>query len=99
MTRFGSTAFYQSSDPDFLQQSETTTRQTCDTASPIIKALKNMTRQNEYAGVAALAITESLMLAINDANLLPEKEILGVLRDAEDTHLNAMGKGGDDVMH
>ena len=58
-----------------------------------------MTRHNEYAGVAALAITESLMLAINDLNIMPEKDIVDVLRDAKATHMNAIGKGGDDVMH
>lgn len=58
-----------------------------------------MPRQNEYAGVAALAITESLMLAINDLKIIPEDQIVGVLRDAESAHLAAMGKGEDDVMH
>ena len=58
-----------------------------------------MSRQNEYDGVAVLAITESLMLAINDLNIIPEDQIVGVLQDAESTHLAAMGKGQDDIMH
>lgn len=58
-----------------------------------------MTLRNEFAGIAALAITESLILALKDHKLLPANEIVGVLRDVETTHLNAMGKGGDDVMH
>ena len=39
------------------------------------------------------------MLALNDANILPEHEILGVLRDAAATHDNAQGSDIDLVMH
>lgn len=39
------------------------------------------------AGTAALAICESLLLALNDRNILPQKEILGILTDAADAHL------------
>jgi hypothetical protein len=45
----------------------------------------------DVAGTAALAICESLLLALNDRNVLPEKEILGVLRDAAEAHSNAGG--------
>jgi hypothetical protein len=38
------------------------------------------------AGTAALAICESLLLALNDRNILPEKEIVGILRDAAAAH-------------
>ena len=58
-----------------------------------------MPRQNEYAGLAALSICESLMLAINDHKLLPERDILDVLRDAADTHTNAINTSDDKDMH
>ena len=41
----------------------------------------------DVAGTAALAICESLLLALNDRNILPEKEILGILQDAAGAHL------------
>jgi len=40
----------------------------------------------DVAGTAALAICESLLLALNDRNILPEKEIVGILRDAAAAH-------------
>jgi hypothetical protein len=46
---------------------------------------------NEHAGEAALSICEALLLALNDRGLLPEHEILGVLRDAAATHENTVG--------
>lgn len=45
-----------------------------------------MTVPNDIAGLAALAICESLLLALNDHNILPEKEIVGILKDAADAH-------------
>lgn len=42
--------------------------------------------QQDVAGTAALAICESLLLALNDRNVLPENEIIGVLRDAAAAH-------------
>lgn len=44
-------------------------------------------------GLAALAICESLMLALNDRNILPEREIVGVLKDAASAHQNAPDNG------
>jgi hypothetical protein len=41
---------------------------------------------NDVAGTAALSICESLLLALNDANVLPENEIMGILRDAAAAH-------------
>lgn len=58
-----------------------------------------MPRRNEYAGLAALAITESLMLAMNDHKLLLENEIVNVLRDAADTHTDAISTSDDKEMH
>ena len=41
------------------------------------------------AGLAALSICEALLLALNDRDILPENEIMGILRDAADAHANA----------
>lgn len=43
----------------------------------------------DVAGTAALTTVEALMLALNDRNILPEDEIVGVLIDAAETHTNA----------
>jgi hypothetical protein len=50
-----------------------------------------MSTTSEHAGQAALSICEALLLALNDRGLLPEHEIVGVLRDAATTHENAVG--------
>lgn len=50
-----------------------------------------MSTASEHAGQAALSICEALLLAMNDQGLLPEHEIVGVLRDAAATHENAVG--------
>ena len=47
-----------------------------------------MSDHNTHSGMAALSICEALMLALNDAHVLPEKEILGVLEDAAEVHGN-----------
>ncbi|MFT5869570.1 MAG: hypothetical protein ACI8TF_001683 [Paracoccaceae bacterium] len=39
--------------------------------------------------MAALSICEALLLALNDAHVLPESEIMGILKDAATTHENA----------
>ena len=54
--------------------------------SPELKAQPIMTVPNDVAGTAALAICESLLLALNDRNILPEREIVGVLKDAAAAH-------------
>ena len=41
--------------------------------------------------MAALSICEALLLALNDARVLPEAEIMGVLTDAAASHENAGG--------
>lgn len=41
----------------------------------------------EVTAAAALAICESLMLALNDRKVLPEREIIGILQDADDLAL------------
>ena len=56
---------------------------------PELKAKRIMTMPNDIAGTAALAICESLLLALNDHKVLPENEIVGVLQDAAAAHENA----------
>lgn len=58
-----------------------------------------MTTLNEHAGQAALSICEALLLAMNDRGILPEHEIMGVLRDAAATHENAIGPDVDRETH
>ncbi len=48
----------------------------------LLKGTYRMSQQNDVSGTAALAICESLLLALNDRGVLPEHEIVGVLRDA-----------------
>ncbi len=48
-----------------------------------------MAQLNDVSGTAALAICESLLLALNDRNILPEAEIIGILRDAAAAHYHA----------
>ena len=50
-----------------------------------------MTVPNYIAGTAALSICESLLLALNDHKILPETEIVGVLKDAAAAHEFAPG--------
>jgi hypothetical protein len=53
-----------------------------------------MNNLSDVAGTAALAICESLLLALNDRNILPEREIVGILRDAAAAHANVPGEAG-----
>ena len=48
-----------------------------------------MADYNTYSGMAALSICEALLLALNEAQVLPESEIVGALKDAAVTHENA----------
>lgn len=64
-----------------------------------MKDMVTISNQERYSGVAALSICEALMLAINDHDLLPEKEIMGVLKDAATAHENATGLDADKEMH
>ncbi|MBE0453234.1 hypothetical protein [Roseovarius autotrophicus] len=57
-----------------------------------------MTVPNDIAGTAALAICESLLLALNDHKILPEREVVGVLKDAAAAHENAP-KGDRDALN
>lgn len=57
-----------------------------------------MTVPHDVAGTAALAICESLLLALNDHKILPESEIVGVLEDAAAAHEN-LPPGELDLLH
>ena len=46
----------------------------------------------DVQGSAALAICEALLLALNDRNVLPEREIMGILQDAAGAHGNVPAK-------
>ncbi|PWE28414.1 hypothetical protein DDZ14_18920 [Maritimibacter sp. 55A14] len=58
-----------------------------------------MSTSSEHTGQAALSICEALLLAMNDRGLLPEHEIVGVLRDAAAAHENATGTEGEVLDH
>ncbi|PIL20937.1 hypothetical protein P775_07165 [Puniceibacterium antarcticum] len=53
----------------------------------------------DLSGAAALSICESLLLALNDHNILPENEIVGILRDAAAAHAHDAGEDGQAEMH
>lgn len=58
-----------------------------------------MSDHNDFSGMAALTICEALLLAMNDHKLLPEREIMGVLRDAATTHEKAAAEDADNATH
>jgi hypothetical protein len=58
-----------------------------------------MQQMPDISGTAALAICESLLLALNDAKILPEREILGILKDAAAAHENVSDDGDDSELH
>ncbi|CUH76726.1 hypothetical protein TRM7557_01028 [Tritonibacter multivorans] len=58
-----------------------------------------MSDLQDPAGMAALSICEALLLALQDHNLLPEREIVGILRDAAATHQNAQGPETERKLH
>ncbi|NGM47578.1 hypothetical protein G5B31_18745 [Rhodobacter sp. SGA-6-6] len=58
-----------------------------------------MTALPDVAGLAALAICESLLLALNDRSILPEREIVGILKDAAAAHAQAPRGDGDAAVH
>jgi hypothetical protein len=58
-----------------------------------------MSDHSIYSGIAALSICEALLLALNDANILPEREIMGILEDAAASHENAGGSEAEIASH
>lgn len=53
---------------------------------PLLKRSLAMPLVPDVSGNAALAIVESLLLALKDHAILPEAEIVGILRDAASAH-------------
>jgi hypothetical protein len=58
-----------------------------------------MSQLNDVSGTAALAICESLLLALNDHNILPEEEIVGILKDAAAAHHHTPKENGRTDLH
>jgi hypothetical protein len=58
-----------------------------------------MAQLNDVSGTAALAICESLLLALNDRNILPESEIVGILKDAAAAHHHTPKDDGRTAFH
>ena len=58
-----------------------------------------MSLPNDVSSRAALAICESLLLALNDRDVLPEHEIVGVLRDAATAHQDVPGDAEKTALH
>jgi hypothetical protein len=58
-----------------------------------------MAHLNDVSGTAALAICESLLLALNDRNILPESEIVGILKDAAAAHHHTPAADGRTDLH
>ena len=64
--------------------------------------MPEMTQQlfnSDVAGLAALAICESLLLALNDRKVMPEIDIMRVLVDAAAAHSNATAADGPMGVH
>jgi len=58
-----------------------------------------MTDDQIHSGMAALSICEVLLLALNDAGILEEKEIIDILTDAAAAHEIAAAATGDIINH
>lgn len=54
---------------------------------------------DDHAGAAALAICESLLLALKDHKILPQSEIIGVLHDAAMSHEGTHGTAEATMRH
>lgn len=53
-----------------------------------------MKRPSDIDGSAALAICESLLLALTDRKILDEREVIGLMEDAASAHRNAVTEEG-----
>jgi hypothetical protein len=58
-----------------------------------------MTTVSNAAGHAALAICESMLLALSDRKVIDEAEVLGILSDAATAHRNAIPLARGDGAH
>lgn len=52
-----------------------------------------MANVTDVSGLAALAIAESILLALNDRNVMPETAIVGVLKDAAQSLMDSPRSG------
>ena len=68
-------------------------------ATAPIEGGTDMAHLADVSGTAALAICESLLLALNDRNILPEAEIVGILKDAAAAHHHAPAGDDQEGMH
>lgn len=59
--------------------------------------MPHMPVPHDIAGTAALSICESLLLSLNDRNILPEREIVGILKDAAASHERAVKEAKNDT--
>ena len=58
-----------------------------------------MAQPTDVPGTAALAICESLLLALADRRILPEAEIAGILQDAAAAHHHEPGSREATALH
>ncbi len=58
-----------------------------------------MTKSPDIAGLAALALCESILLALNDRDVMPESTIVGVLNSAAKTLEEAPRREGQSASH
>lgn len=72
-------------------------RYPCAATNP--QKVSPMPEISDVYGTAALAICESLLLSLNDRKILPEHEIVGILRDAAAAHSNDTGDDGKADLH
>lgn len=62
--------------------------------------MANPISMNDAAsGLAALAICESLLIALSDLKIMGGQETAGVLKDAATAHRNAGGTGDEAALH
>ena len=78
-----------SPDKPILRHNDSNACSVTEQAPPIRDGCRRMSTHEKISGMAALSICESLLLALNDAHVLPEREIMGVLTDAAASHENA----------
>lgn len=65
----------------------------------LLERALEMNQITDISGTAALAICEALLLALNDHNILPEREILGILKDAAAAHQNGAEHEDERELH
>lgn len=65
----------------------------------LLQGTYRMPLPNDVSGAAALAICESLLLALNDNGVLPEHEIVGILKDAATANQDVPGNEENTILH